>query len=54
MNIKKIISMILFLILTNNYISALPKNHLQKAIAAMELGLFNEALKQIEIARVCR
>ena len=52
MNIKKIISIILLLILTNNYISALPKNHLQKAVAAMELGLFNEALKQIEIAKI--
>ena len=51
MNIKTFISMILFIFLTNNYIYALPKNPLQKAVAAMELGLFNEALKQIEIAK---
>ncbi len=52
MKIKKIISIISFLILANNYINALPKNHIQKAVAAMELGLFNEALKQIEIAKI--
>ena len=52
MNIKNFIPIILFIVLTNNYIFALPKNPLQKAIAAMELGLFNEALKQIEIAKI--
>ena len=52
MNIKNFIPIILFIVLNNNYIFALPKNPLQKAIAAMELGLFNEALKQIEIAKI--
>jgi len=42
---------IIFYITFQTSLIAKPKNNLQKAIAAMELGLFKEALNQIDLAK---
>ena len=47
----KLILLIIFYLTFQTSLIAKPKNNLQKAIASMELGLFKEALNQIEIAK---